>query len=176
MSRLEAKYLIFIDITRKIIFAPLPRHLFMIEELFKSRSRLLWRSRSVSPIYFAHGWSQLQFFPAYEIWFKQILYEIDSVRDLFLGKANMDRILDNIAKTLSDATIESEEVTPRRRKREDMCSISEDAVHHHEVDDAHMLEINKRLNRVVMIMKVGLWQLTIVGHPGQKVGTRTLEY
>jgi hypothetical protein len=92
---------------------------------------------------------------AYEIWFKQILYEIDSVRELFLGKANMDRILDNIAKTLSDTmTIESEDAVPRRRKRDDMCSISEDAVHHHEVDDAHMLEINKRLNRVVMIMKV----------------------
>ena len=101
---------------------------------------------------------------AYEIWFKQILYEIDSVRELFLGKANMDRILENIAKGLKDTSLESPEEgssesttsapAARRKKREDMCSISEDAVHHHEVDDAHMLEINKRLNRVVMILKV----------------------
>jgi len=109
---------------------------------------------------------------AYEIWFKQILYEIDSVRELFLGKANMDRILENISKSLKETTIggagnntiNEEEggataaahsgPPTRRKKREDMCSISEDAVHPHEVDDAHMLEINKRLNRVVMILKV----------------------
>ena len=101
---------------------------------------------------------------AYEIWFKQIIYEIDSVRELFLGKANMDRILENIAKGLKDTSLESPEEgssesttsapAARRKKREDMCSISEDAIYHHEVDDAHMLEINKRLNRVVMILKV----------------------
>ena len=112
------------------------------------------------------------FFAAYEIWFKQILYEIDSVRELFLGKANMDRILENISKSLKETTIDgagnstiNEEEggaaaathsgpPTRRKKRGDMCSISEDAVHPHEVDDAHMLEINKRLNRVVMILKV----------------------
>ena len=100
-------------------------------------------------------------FSAYEIWFKQILYEIDSVRELFLGKANMQQILENIANNLKDVTIDGGDessatngATSRRKKREDMCSISEDAVYHHEVDDAHMLEINKRLNRVVMILKV----------------------
>ena len=77
------------------------------------------------------------------------------MRELFLGKENMDRILNNLAKTTEDATLESDDATPRRKKRDDTCSISEDAVYHHEVDDAHMLEINKRLCRVVMIMKVG---------------------
>ena len=97
---------------------------------------------------------------AYEIWFKQILYEIDSVRELFLGKANMKQILENLANNLKDVAIDGGDdsatngATSRRKKREDMCSISEDAVYHHEVDDAHMLEINKRLNRVVMILKV----------------------
>ena len=76
----------------------------------------------------------------------------------------MDRILENIAKGLKETSIESPEegasqssnggAPARRKKREDTCSISEDAVYHHEVDDAHMLEINKRLNRVVMILKV----------------------
>ena len=81
------------------------------------------------------------------------------MRELFLGKENMDRILENIAKSFKDLALSgkaSEEGCParQRKKREDMCSISEDAVHPHEVDDAHMLEINKRLNRVVMILKV----------------------
>ena len=76
----------------------------------------------------------------------------------------MDRILENIAKGLKETILESPEEgssesttsapAARRKKREDMCSISEDAIYHHEVDDAHMLEINKRLNRVVMILKV----------------------
>ena len=76
----------------------------------------------------------------------------------------MDRILENIAKGLKETSLESPEEgssesttsapAARRKKREDMCSISEDAIYHHEVDDAHMLEINKRLNRVVMILKV----------------------
>lgn len=71
----------------------------------------------------------------------------------------MDRILENISKKLNETTLNgkpSEEGCPasHRKKREDMCFISEDVVLPHEVDDAHMLEINKRLNRVVMILKV----------------------
>jgi len=99
------------------------------------------------------------FLLAYEIWFKQILYEVDSVRELFLGKDNIDRILESISKSLRETTLNGkpdEEGCPasHRKKRVDMCSISEDALQPHEVDDAHMLEINKRLNRVVMILKV----------------------
>lgn len=69
---------------------------------------------------------------AYELWFKQIIYEIDSIRDIFLGS---EKIQEAALLTMSKA----------RRGSADLGMI---------VDERKMLEINKRLSRVVMILKL----------------------
>ena len=64
----------------------------------------------------------LFYFLAYELWFKQCLYEIDSIREIFMGGEKIQQFI--------DATNEN---------RRDNYGI---------VDERKMLEINKRLSRV----------------------------
>ena len=63
------------------------------------------------------------YFLAYELWFKQCLYEIDSIREIFMGGEKIQQFI--------EATNES--------NRKDNYGI---------VDERKMLEINKRLSRV----------------------------
>ena len=82
---------------------------------------------------------------AYELWFKQILYEVDSVREIFMGalkfNPNEEQIMTNgSAESSTDKVTLGKEshVGPKYR----------------EVDESRMLEIMNRMNRVVMILKV----------------------
>ena len=78
----------------------------------------------------------------YELWFKQIIYEIDSIRDTFLGSEKLQEIAmltlngDEKAKALQDQGMM--------------------------VDENKMLEINKRLSRVVMILKLMVDQIHVL--------------
>ena len=68
---------------------------------------------------------------AYELWFKQILYEIDSVRDIFIGRETLMKVYENL------------------KMNEDEAKGNEEFV----VDERKMLEIVTRINRCVKIMK-----------------------
>ena len=70
-------------------------------------------------------------FSAYELWFKQILYEIDSVRDIFIGRENLMKVFENL------------------KMNEDEAKGNEEFV----VDERRMLEIVTRISRWVKIMK-----------------------
>ena len=70
-------------------------------------------------------------FSAYELWFKQILYEIDSVRDIFIGRENLMKVFENL------------------KMNEDEAKGNEEFV----VDERRMLEIVTRISRCVKIMK-----------------------
>ena len=75
---------------------------------------------------------------AYELWFKQILFEIDSVREMFLGSEKWHKIAETIPE-------------------DDTCddnNQSKDGPRYGVVDENKMLEILNRMNRVVMILKV----------------------
>ena len=62
------------------------------------------------------------FFSAYELWFKQCLYEIDSIREIFMGGEKIQQFID---------------------------ATSENGTENYGiVDERKMLEINKRLSRV----------------------------
>lgn len=77
-------------------------------------------------------------FSAYELWFKQILFEIDSVRYMFMEAETLPNIseeaIDEEAGDTSAATLSG----PRYKA----------------VDENNMLEILNRMNRVVKILKV----------------------
>ena len=82
---------------------------------------------------------------AYELWFKQILYEVDSVREIFLGVEKLHSIQEE---GLSD---KSKDVFPSSQKlRPDVVIGPKYA----DVDENRMLEIMNRMNRVAMILKV----------------------
>ena len=68
---------------------------------------------------------------AYELWFKQILYEIDSVRDIFIGRETLMKVYENL------------------KMNEDEAKGNEEFV----VDERRMLEIVTRISRCVKIMK-----------------------
>ena len=68
---------------------------------------------------------------AYELWFKQILYEIDSVRDIFIGRETLMKVYENL------------------KMNEDEAKGNEEFV----VDERKMLEIVTRISRCVKIMK-----------------------
>ena len=78
---------------------------------------------------------------AYELWFKQILYEVDSVREIFLGAEKLHSIQED----------GSEYSFPSSQKLgTDLVS----GPKYGDVDENRMLEIMNRMNRVVMILKV----------------------
>ena len=82
---------------------------------------------------------------AYELWFKQILYEVDSVREIFLGAEKLHSIEEE---GLSNG---SKEHFPSSKK------LGDDLVggpKYGDVDENRMLEIMNRMNRVAMILKV----------------------
>ena len=76
-------------------------------------------------------------YSAYELWFKQILFEIDSVRDMFTGSEKLQNI--------SEEVLEEESET---------VPVLSDEPKYKAVDENKMLEILNRMNRVVMILKV----------------------
>ena len=67
---------------------------------------------------------------AYELWFKQMLFEINSVRDIFIGRENLLKIYEDL-KIKDDDENDKEFI----------------------VDERKMLEIVTRINRCVKIMK-----------------------
>jgi len=77
---------------------------------------------------------------AYELWFKQILYEIDSVRDIFIGRENLMKVFENL------------------KMNEDEAKGNEEFV----VDERRMLEIVTRISRCVKIMKILVDQVHIL--------------
>ncbi|TRY73180.1 hypothetical protein TCAL_08175 [Tigriopus californicus] len=68
----------------------------------------------------------------YELWFKQILFEVDSVRDLFMGG---EKIMKSLQTKTTVAAV---------------------------LDERRMLEIIKRMHRVVMILKLLVDQIHIL--------------
>ena len=78
--------------------------------------------------------------PAYELWFKQVLYEIDSVRDLFLGREHLLKLFGPDCNKNADDEEEDEGGLGLERGI---------------LDERRMLEIIKRMDRVKMILKVG---------------------
>ena len=80
--------------------------------------------------------------PAYELWFKQVLYEIDSVRDLFLGREHLLKLFGPDCNKNAEDDGEEEEGKGLGLERGIL-------------DERRMLEIIKRMDRVKMILKVG---------------------
>jgi len=79
----------------------------------------------------------------YELWFKQIIYEIDSIRDTFLGSERLQEI--------ALMTLNGDEKAKKAMQDQGMM-----------VDENKMLEINKRLSRVVMILKLMVDQIHVL--------------
>ena len=77
--------------------------------------------------------TSLSIFSAYELWFKQILVEIDSVREIFIGREFMLQVL---AKT---------EGAEAGEKPKGLV---------HVLDERRMLEVIKQMQRIHLIMKV----------------------
>lgn len=79
------------------------------------------------------------FISAYELWFKQIIYELDSVRDLF------------------NSEVSSQEIPSLPPK--DPVTNSKDNNHAMEcLNECRTWEILQRLNRIVLILKVSMHQ------------------
>ena len=99
---------------------------------------------------------------AYELWFKQILYEVDSVRDLFMGKETLEEHFGDSAPAAttvgsapSFSALRAMAATlpgggPKRTPRDRRDSLYTSQM----LDERRMLEIIKRMGRVVMILKV----------------------
>ena len=79
-------------------------------------------------------------FPAYELWFKQILFEIDSVREMFMEAETLPNINEETLGEEGGDTAATPSSGPRYKA----------------VDENNMLEILNRMNRVVKILKVRL--------------------
>jgi len=78
----------------------------------------------------------------YELWFKQIIYEIDSIREIFMGSEKLQQF------SLMSLN------TSRKDSLEEKPASS--------VDERVMLDINKRLARVVMILKLMVDQIHVL--------------
>jgi len=74
----------------------------------------------------------------YELWFKQIIYEIDSIRDIFMGSEKLQQF--------SLMSLTAETLKPEAPS----------------LDERVMLDINKRLSRVVMILKLMVDQIHVL--------------
>ena len=77
-------------------------------------------------------------FIAYELWFKQILFEIDSVRNMFMEAETLPNISEETLNEVNGETAATTTNEPRYKA----------------VDENNMLEILNRMNRVVKILKV----------------------
>lgn len=71
---------------------------------------------------------------AYELWFKQIIFELDSVKALFSSESNSYEVSNRFSSNHSNA------------KQDNGVSYI--------FNESHTLEILKRLNRIVLILKV----------------------
>ncbi|CAK9819441.1 Tryptophan 2,3-dioxygenase [Anthophora plagiata] len=78
---------------------------------------------------------------AYELWFKQIIYELDSVRALFNSEPNG---YDSLNGTSNNHTVVQKNRVPQI------------------LNESRTLEILKRLNRIVLILKLLVDQVTIL--------------
>merc|ERR1712226_415816 len=89
----------------------------------------------------------------YELWFKQILYEVDSVREIFMGAL---KLKPNEEQNMTNGSTESstEKLTLGKESRV--------GPKYREVDESRMLEIMNRMNRVVMILKLLVDQVMIL--------------
>ena len=85
------------------------------------------------------------YFSAYELWFKQVIYEVDTIREIFLGNETLKKFV----ATITGNNTQSEG---------DTNNFTHDMV----VDERKMLEINKRLSRIVMILKLMVDQIHIL--------------
>ena len=79
------------------------------------------------------------FFLAYELWFKQVLFEIDSVRNFFMGRE--EKVPESPPPTVED---------PHDTAENPQGNTVEFPV----VDENKMLKIINRMQRVSMILKV----------------------
>ncbi|KAK0175882.1 hypothetical protein PV328_000076 [Microctonus aethiopoides] len=78
---------------------------------------------------------------AYELWFKQIIYELDSVRRLFNTEI---------------------EIVPNGTNDNNFNNSKKKATKYQRLDESQTLEIHKRLNRIVLILKLLVDQVTIL--------------
>ncbi|KAK0167580.1 hypothetical protein PV327_004959 [Microctonus hyperodae] len=78
---------------------------------------------------------------AYELWFKQIIYELDSVRRLFNTEI---------------------EIVPNGTNDNNCNNSKKKTTKYHRLDESQTLEIHKRLNRIVLILKLLVDQVTIL--------------
>ena len=86
-----------------------------------------------------------EYFSAYELWFKQILYEVDSVREIFMGDEKLHSIAEE---SMSNG---SEDLDLDRMN---LAKDFNEGPKYGNLDERRMLEIMNRMNRVVMILKV----------------------
>jgi len=110
-------------------------NIFTIDQWLKITSH--WKTESISagnivqiliPALLRHLIARISVVSAYELWFKQILFELDSIRALFSSEAN-DDITDD-------------------------CSVSDQHGTFCILNESKTLEILRRLNRIVLILKV----------------------
>ena len=87
------------------------------------------------------------------MWFKQILFEIDSVREVFMGverKEREDELMKQDMPTVQEAPFAS---SPRSKPFMDLNSLKT-TLPDAPVDESKMFEIINRMQRVAMILKV----------------------
>ena len=99
-------------------------------------------------------------FSAYEIWFKQILWEVDSVRKEFIGVEKKCVAVETKRRMsiLPEGIVKDKTSNPRAKAKHSLDSSNApkkmelpDAP----VDESKMLQIIGRMQRVAMILKVG---------------------
>ena len=91
----------------------------------------------------------IKYLSAYELWFKQILYEVDSVREIFMGDEKLHSIAEESMSNGSDLDLD----------RMNLSKDFNEGPKYGNLNEGRMLEIMNRMNRVVMILKVINWYL-----------------
>ena len=86
----------------------------------------------------------IKYLSAYELWFKQILYEVDSVREIFMGDEKLHSIAEESMSNGSDLDLD----------RMNLSKDFNEGPKYGNLNEGRMLEIMNRMNRVVMILKV----------------------
>ena len=86
----------------------------------------------------------IKYLLAYELWFKQILYEVDSVREIFMGDEKLHSIAEESMSNGSDLDLD----------RMSLAKDFNEGPKYGNLNEGRMLEIMNRMNRVVMILKV----------------------
>ncbi len=101
---------------------------------------------------FSLSYLRISLAPAYELWFKQILFEVDSVRDLFLGKETISEHFGAAASEMARTGAVASSA-PSLTSAMAAASLQLHGESAAMLDERRMLEI-KRMGRVVMILKV----------------------